>query len=101
LTPAALAGPRDMSPIHHLHAGVPPFLLVHGDADGSVPFEQSPLFQARVRERGGRCEVLRLPGAPHRLSEWERFQPDYVDRIVAWLTAALAAASADPGARRR
>lgn len=96
LTPESLALLRALSPINHVRAGLPPFLLVHGDADNSVPYAQSPAFQSKLRAHGVRCELLTLPGAPHRLSEWEKFQPDFLPRVVAWLQAALASTAAAP-----
>ncbi len=85
LTPESLGLLRAISPVNHLRPGLPPFLLVHGDADQSVPFEQSVAFQARLRSLGVRCDLIRLTGAPHRLADWDKFQPDYLDRLVAWL----------------
>ncbi len=96
LTPESLALLRALSPINHVRAGLPPFLLVHGDADNSVPYAQSPAFQSKLREHGVRCELLTPPGAPHRLSEWEKFQPDFFPRVVTWLQAALASTAAAP-----
>ncbi len=89
LTPESLALLRALSPVNHLHAGLPPFLLVHGDADRSVPYIQSVVFQDRLLALGVRCDLLTLPGAPHRMSEWDKFQADYVARTVAWLRTAL------------
>ncbi len=89
LTPESLALLRALSPVKHLRAGLPPFLLVHGDADRSVPYIQSVVFQDRLLALGVRCDLLTLPGAPHRMSEWDKFQADYVARTVAWLRTAL------------
>jgi acetyl esterase/lipase len=102
LTPESLALLRELSPINHVRAGLPPFLLVHGDADNSVPYEQSPAFRAKLRAHGVRCDLLTLPGAPHRLSEWEKFRPDYIADIVAWLRTALSqSAPAEGGDHHR
>lgn len=91
LTPESLGLLRAISPVNHLRPGLPPFLLVHGDADQSVPFEQSVAFQVKLRALGVRCELLRLPGAPHRFSEWNKFMPSYLDQLVAWLREVLPA----------
>jgi alpha-L-fucosidase 2 len=85
LTPESLGLLRALSPVNHLRPGLPPFFLLHGDADQSVPFEQSVAFQSKLRALGVRCDLLRLPGAPHRLSDWDKFLPDYRDRLLAWL----------------
>ncbi len=84
-TPGVLARLRELSPIAHVAPGLPPFLLVHGDADKTVPYAQSLAFQQRLREGGDVCDLITIPGAPHRLIGWETFLPHYPDLIVAWL----------------
>lgn len=94
LTPEALALLRELSPVNHLRSDLPPFLLVHGDADRSVPYIQSVVFRDKLRALGVRCDLLTLAGAPHRMSEWAKFQDDYVARTLAWLRAMLPAPAA-------
>lgn len=81
---------EEMSPAHHLKPGLPPFLLIHGTEDKSVLHVQSENFQAKLEEHHVPCELITIPGAPHRLSEWEKFDPGYKARVTAWLTATLA-----------
>jgi acetyl esterase/lipase len=88
-TPASLAILRETAPIHHLKPGLPPFLLLHGDADKTVPYQTSVNFQARLRQVGVPCELITLPGAGHGLLNWHQFLPDYSDRMVAWLRQTL------------
>jgi len=90
VTPGALAILRETSPINHVRAGLPPFLILHGELDRTVPLVQSQAFQEKVRRYGGRCDLLVLSGAPHRLTEWSRHEPGYEERWVAWLKEALA-----------
>jgi len=90
VTPEALALLRDTSPINHVKSGLPPFLLLHGDADKTVPYQQSLNFQARLKANGVTCDLMTIPGAPHRLTEWNQFDPTYSDRMVAWLRKVLA-----------
>jgi pimeloyl-ACP methyl ester carboxylesterase len=52
------------SPIERLPLGVPQ-LLVHGDADDSVPLELSRRYAQRAREAGDPCELVELPGCGH------------------------------------
>ena len=41
---------RDVSPSSYVHGGLPPFLLLHGDKDAQVPFEQvQHVFPGRRR----------------------------------------------------
>jgi alpha-L-fucosidase 2 len=88
-TREGLAVLREDSPITQVRAGQPAFLLVHGDADKTVPWRQSLAFQAKVRAAGGRCDLITIPGASHALDSWEDGLPGYDARIVAWLRGAL------------
>lgn len=88
-TPEALAILRESSPLQQIKAGLPPFLLVHGDADRTVPIQQSLDFQRQLRARGVACDLIVVPGAPHRLVGWETFDPTYADKVVAWLRRTL------------
>ncbi|HTZ21090.1 MAG TPA: alpha/beta hydrolase [Opitutaceae bacterium] len=85
MTPGALALLRETSPINHVQPGLPPFLLVHGDADKSVPYQQSLNFQARLKANGVPCDLFTIPGAPHRFTEWSKIDATYSDRMIAWL----------------
>jgi acetyl esterase/lipase len=92
LTPESLAMIRAFSPINYVKPGLPPFLLIHGDADKSVPYPQSLHFQAKLRAAGVPCELITIPGAPHSLVAWDQIDPSYKPQLVAWLKAALAPA---------
>ncbi|HEX2861583.1 MAG TPA: alpha/beta hydrolase [Lacunisphaera sp.] len=85
LTPESLGMLRALSPINHVRPGLPPFLLVHGDADKTVPIQQSHDLRVKLLSHGVECELQVLPGAPHRLSEWEKAAPGYTARYIAWL----------------
>ncbi len=78
---------RAYSPISQIHAdpALPAFLLLHGDADKTVPLQQSLEFQKRLRAVGATCDLIVIPGAPHGLLAWSQFSPDYDQRLVAWL----------------
>jgi acetyl esterase/lipase len=53
------------SPVHHVHAAGPPFLLQHGAEDTWVPCDQSVRLAARLREVGVSVELEIVPGADH------------------------------------
>jgi len=80
---------REISPINHVKPGLPPFLLVHGTEDKSVPYEQSLKFQAKLRESAVPCELITVKGAPHRITEWEQLDPTYPAKVVEWLNRTL------------
>lgn len=95
-TPESLGLLRAISPLNHVRPGLPPFLLLHGDADRTVPLQQSLDFHARLREQGVRCELIVLPGAPHRLLDWTRHSTDHDARMIAWLREVLGPGPAAP-----
>ncbi|MEU7488855.1 alpha/beta hydrolase [Streptomyces sp. NPDC042319] len=56
---------RDASPLAHVHADAPPFLLVHGDADTMVSCTHSEALADALRAAGAPAELRREPGADH------------------------------------
>ncbi len=57
---------RKASPIHRVHAGAPPFLVVHGSGDSVIPVAQARSFVEKVRSVSGSVvSYLELPGAGH------------------------------------
>ena len=75
----------DASPINHLKLNLPPFLMVHGTADKSVPYQQSLNFQARCKALGVRCDIVTIEGAPHRITAWDTYDSSYKQKTVDWL----------------
>jgi acetyl esterase/lipase len=94
VNPASLALLREAAPINHVTSGLPPFLLLHGDADKSVSLQESINFQAKLKASGVPCDLMVIPGAPHRLTEWAKSDPDYAGRMIAWLRQTLGDAPA-------
>jgi len=80
----------EISPINYVKPGLPPFLLIHGTEDKSVPYVQSVNFQAKLKEVGVPCEIVTVKGAPHRLAEWDKFDTSYEEKMIAWLEQKLA-----------
>jgi acetyl esterase/lipase len=95
ITPETLALLREISPINHVHSGQPPFLLIHGTADKSVPYEQSLAFQKKIRAAGGVCDLITIPGAPHAFATWPKLAPDYEGQMLDWLRSKLGKPGAD------
>jgi dipeptidyl aminopeptidase/acylaminoacyl peptidase len=79
----------DVSPINHLTTAMPPILIVHGTKDGTVPYQQSVDFQAKMRELSVPCELITIENAPHDVRQWQNFDPDFRSKIVAWLKKTL------------
>jgi acetyl esterase len=80
---------RDASPIRHVGAGLPPFLLVHGSADMSVLYEQSPRFQKTLREAGVSCDLVTIPDGTHGTARWDGLAPGWRDEVVARIVRTL------------
>ena len=94
VTPESLHALRAISPVNRVRAGMPPVLLLHGDADKTVPLQQSLNFQKRLRSVGVPCDLITIKGASHALLEWERIDPGYRTAMLAWLAKTLGAAVA-------
>lgn len=61
-----------ISPITYIKPGqdYPRFLLMHGDMDGTVPFEQSVIMYDKLRECGQRADFYKVRGANHGQFFW-------------------------------
>jgi len=55
----------EASPLARVTGEEPPFLLLHGDADDVVPPRQSIEMGRLLRAKGGRADVVILPGVGH------------------------------------
>ncbi len=72
------------SPMSRVHAGAPPFLVIHGTHDTLVPVEQARLFVKLLRE-ASRAPVayLELPQAQHAFEVFSSVRTAHVVRGVA------------------
>ena len=57
--------PQAISPIHHIHKGLPPTLILHGRADTTVSYVTAEAFAAEMKKAGNRCELVGYDGQPH------------------------------------
>jgi acetyl esterase/lipase len=77
---------REASPLYHVSADDPPWLLLHGDADTTVPFEQSVWMEQALAKAGVKVKLLRVPGGGHGPSfPGATNPPDYLGEMVRWL----------------
>ncbi|MDZ4793945.1 MAG: prolyl oligopeptidase family serine peptidase [Bacteroidota bacterium] len=56
---------QDMSPIYFVSADDPPVFIIHGDADKTVPLQQSETFVARLKEAGVENKFVVKKGGIH------------------------------------
>lgn len=80
---------RETSPINYVRAGLPPFLLVHGTADMSVPYSQSVQLQAKLRAAGVLCDLITIDDGVHGMAQWEATDRSYKDKVVNWIVEKL------------
>ena len=61
-----------ISPIAYVAPGkkLPPFLILHGDADDVVLFEDSEAFYDKLIQHGYQADLVRVAGAPHEGNFW-------------------------------
>lgn len=56
---------RSISPVGHVKNGIPPILLIHGDADRTVPYQQVLLLLNELNRYGCKYTVYTVPGGGH------------------------------------
>jgi acetyl esterase len=80
---------REASASTYVRAGMPPYLLIHGDKDPQVPYVQSIRFQEQMKAAGNRCELITIPDGAHGMGGWEKLGSEYRPQLVAWLKQTL------------
>lgn len=74
-----VADPDAFSPLQNLDAKMPPVLLIHGDADTTVPYAHAVALHKALTAAGNECEFVTVPGGTHRftteLAEWKAKVP--------------------------
>jgi acetyl esterase/lipase len=73
------------SPIAHVTAGLPPVMLLHGDADKVVPVSASRRYEERVRAAGGKVDLHIFAGFPHGFANHEQVRPGVMAMIGSFL----------------
>jgi acetyl esterase/lipase len=56
---------RSVSPINYVTKNSAPVFIVHGDADPTVPYQQSVKLHEKLKEAGVKTEFMTVPGGPH------------------------------------
>ncbi len=76
-----------ISPVHHVTPDAPPFLLIHGTDDHTVPFSQSEELRDALATNGVPVELVAVAGADHVFLGADPLPQ--IDRAVAFLAARL------------
>jgi dipeptidyl aminopeptidase/acylaminoacyl peptidase len=75
------------SPLTYVSQNGPPFLILHGTADCSVPHSQSQRLYDALRAAGVKADLHLLPGVGHGdprflTPETEKWVDDFVDAVL-------------------
>jgi acetyl esterase/lipase len=81
---------RAASPIAHVSGSSPPALLLHGDADSTVPYQQSVAMEAALRGANVPVKLVRVPGGEHGADfgiagKPHQQLPEILAEMVSWL----------------
>jgi acetyl esterase/lipase len=95
-TSAILKQLDEASPIHFTKSGAAPTLLIHGDADDVVPFEQSRQFEKALEAAHVRSKLITIRGGTHQ-SIIQLQSDEYRSQLVQWMDEYLRQAA---GAKR-
>ena len=95
---------RTASPIAHVSKASPPVLLLHGDADETVPYQQSVDMEAALRRVNVPVKLVRVVKGVHgpnfATAQAPHLQlPEVFGEMVRWLDAHLKAGSASATTR--
>jgi acetyl esterase/lipase len=74
---------RRLSPITYVRKGLPPVLVLHGDADTVVPYQQSVALVKALKQAGNDAELITVPGGKHGFTPTEMDQ--LWPQIFRWL----------------
>ena len=69
----------ELSPNHHVRAGIVPTILFHGTADTTVPFENAETFAKLMKDAGNTCELISFKGKGHGFFNGKFFRPKIKD----------------------
>jgi dipeptidyl aminopeptidase/acylaminoacyl peptidase len=77
------------SPISHVTRSAPPTLLLHGDADETVPYQQSVAMEAALRAAKVPVRLITAPGGAHGPTFAVKGKPHpdlatYAGEVVRW-----------------
>lgn len=69
-----------ISPVTYVTPDAPPFMIIHGTEDGTVPFTQGELLHDKLEEAGNDVKLVVIKGADH--ADMQFFQKELWERII-------------------
>ncbi|MBM3736927.1 MAG: hypothetical protein FJW39_14180 [Acidobacteria bacterium] len=81
----------EASPVLHIRRDAPPFLLIHGDRDETVPLVQSAHWQSALQAAGVHCDLIIISGGAHGTAAWHTIPGvrDWELEMIHWLNTVL------------
>lgn len=76
---------RKNSSLTYVRPGLPPFLIINGSADKTVPLGQSTNFVTALQAARVDATLMVIPQGQHRIADWEKFLPGWQSQLVQWL----------------
>lgn len=70
-----------ISPVHHIKAGLPPVLIMHGKADTTVPYENVVRFKHVMKQEGNECVLKGYAKQKHGFFNY-RISPKYFEKTL-------------------
>lgn len=73
-----------VSPVTYVNKNSPPIFIVHGDADPTVPYQQSADLHKKLKDLGVKTEFITVPGGQH--GKFDKDKNSEINKaIAAWL----------------
>ena len=72
---------REASPISYVTKRLPPFLLLHGDSDELVPYEESAMYAKALQSNGNNVELITVKGQGHGFFKGQGYY-DMINRFL-------------------
>ncbi len=85
-----------LSPVTHLDRDAAPILLIHSNADRTVPFSQSEEMLERAKQVGVRAELITIEGAPHGFWNQAKWAADTLENSARFFHSVLDAQAGPP-----
>ena len=90
LDAAGLQKLHDISPLAAVHKGMPPFLVIQGNKDDQVAYEQSSEFCEAMHKASVSCELITIEGGGHGMGSWKTPEMQHwKPEMIAWLKKTL------------
>lgn len=74
---------KQLSPITYARRNLPPILVIHGDADDVVPYQQGVQLVDALKKAGAKADLITVPGGKHEFTDAQG--PAIWSQIFKWL----------------